>query len=102
MVKQAINALDVSERQACRVLQQPRSTQRYQKEVPEDEELLRMKVIKLASAYGRYGYRRVTALLRNQGWIVNHKRVERIWREEGLKSLKSSQNVADCGSMMVR
>ncbi|MGB2965026.1 MAG: IS3 family transposase [Anaerolineales bacterium] len=84
-VKQAINAMDISERRACRVLQQPRSTQRYQKEVPEDEELLRMKVIKLASAYGRYGYRRVTALLRNQGWIVNHKRVERIWREEGLK-----------------
>jgi transposase InsO family protein len=85
VVKQAINALDISERRACRVLQQPRSTQRYQKEVPEDEDLLRAKVIELASAYGRYGYRRVTALLRNQGWIVNHKRVERIWREEGLK-----------------
>ncbi len=53
--------------------------------IPEDEELLRAKVIELASAYGRYGYRRVTALLRNQGWIVNHKRIERIWREEGLK-----------------
>ena len=67
------------------MLQQPRSTQRYQKEIPEDEDLLREKVMELASAYGRYGYRRVTALLRNQGWIVNHKRVERIWREEGLK-----------------
>ena len=77
--------LDISERRACRVLQQPRSTQRYQKEIPEDEYLLREKVVELASAYGRYGYRRVTALLRNQGWIVNHKRVERIWREEGLK-----------------
>ena len=53
--------------------------------IPEDEYLLRAKVIELASAYGRYGYRRVTALLRNQGWIVNHKRIERIWREEGLK-----------------
>ncbi len=50
--------------------------------IPENEELLREKVIELASEYGRYGYRRVTALLRNQGWIVNHKRVERIWREE--------------------
>jgi len=84
-VKQAVNALDVSERRACRVLQQPRSTQRYQMVKPENEDLLREKVIELANEYGRYGYRRVTALLRNQGWIVNHKRVERIWREEGLK-----------------
>jgi transposase InsO family protein len=77
--------MNISERRACRVLQQPRSTQRYPKMIPEDEYLLRAKVIELASAYGRYGYRRVTALLRNQGWIVNHKRIERIWREEGLK-----------------
>ena len=77
--------MDVSERRACRALGQARSTQRYPKGIPEDEELLRTRVIDLASQYGRYGYRRVTALLRNQGWIVNHKRVERIWREEGLK-----------------
>ena len=77
--------MDISERRACRVLQQPRSTQRNPKVIPEDEYLLRAKVIELASAHGRYGYRRVTALLRNQGWIVNHKRIERIWREEGLK-----------------
>jgi putative transposase len=44
-----------------------------------------MHVVKLASRYGRYGYRRVTALLRAEGWPVNHKRVERIWRQEGLK-----------------
>lgn len=42
-------------------------------------------VVSLACEYGRYGYRRVTALLRNDGWRVNHKRVERIWRQEGLK-----------------
>jgi len=42
-------------------------------------------IIQLASAYGRYGYRRITALLRHAGWRVNHKRVERIWRREGLK-----------------
>ena len=41
--------------------------------------------MELASAYGRYGYRRVTALLRREGWTVNHKRVERLWRQEGLK-----------------
>ena len=42
-------------------------------------------IVELASRYGRYGYRRVTALLRMEGWDVNHKRVERIWRREGLK-----------------
>ncbi|MBT3241366.1 MAG: IS3 family transposase [Chloroflexi bacterium] len=84
-VKQVIDAMDVSERRACRAIQQPRSTQRYPKVIPGDEELIRSKVIELASQYGRYGYRRVTALLRNQGWIINHKRIERIWREEGLK-----------------
>jgi len=42
-------------------------------------------IITLASQYGRYGYRRITAMLRNEGWEVNHKRVERIWRQEGLK-----------------
>jgi putative transposase len=84
-VRQAVEALDVSERRACQVIGQPRSTQRYDKQIPEDEELLRQRIIELASKYGRYGYRRITALLRNEGWIVNHKRVQRIWREEGLK-----------------
>jgi transposase InsO family protein len=51
----------------------------------DDEALLRVEVIRLAHTYGRYGYRRITALLRREGWQVNHKRVERIWRQEGLK-----------------
>jgi len=51
----------------------------------DDEERLKVDIIKLASQYGRYGYRRITALLHRQGWRVNHKRVERIWRQEGLK-----------------
>ncbi len=42
-------------------------------------------IIALAGQYGRYGYRRITAMLQNEGWCVNHKRVERIWRQEGLK-----------------
>lgn len=42
-------------------------------------------MVRLASTYGRYGYRRITALLRTEGWVINHKRVERIWREEGLR-----------------
>lgn len=48
-------------------------------------EQLRAEVVRLAARFGRYGYRRVTALVRQEGFRVNHKRVERIWREEGLK-----------------
>ena len=51
----------------------------------DDEELLRVRLVALAREYGRYGYRRITALLHQEGWRVNHKRVERIWRQEGLK-----------------
>ena len=75
----------VSERHACRVLGQSRTTQRYQPIHRDDEEPLTTAIISLAGQYGRYGYRRVTALLHHQGWHVNHKRVERIWRREGLK-----------------
>ena len=49
-------------------------------------------IIELASEYGRYGYRRITALLRNQGWQVNHKRIARIWRREGLKVPQKQPN----------
>jgi putative transposase len=77
--------LGVSERRACRVLKQPRSTQRHVQRVPPDEPVLRSRVVALASEYGRYGYGRITALLRWEGWLVNTKRVERIWRQEGLK-----------------
>ena len=75
----------VSERRACRALGQPRSTQRYHGMEANDEEMLTELIITLASQYGRYGYRRITALLQMEGWQVNHKRVERIWRQEGLK-----------------
>ena len=50
-----------------------------------DEEALTADIVALASRFGRYGYRRITALLREAGWSVNVKRVERIWRREGLK-----------------
>ena len=75
----------VSERRACRVLGQIRSTQRRQTHVPDEEPRLIREMVALATQYGRYGYRRVTALLRGRGWRVNHKRVERLWRREGLK-----------------
>ena len=79
------DVLDVSERRVCRVLGQPRSTQRYKKCVANDEEILTARIVALASEYGRYGYRRITAMLRQEGWQVNHKKVERLWREEGLQ-----------------
>jgi transposase InsO family protein len=62
-----------------------RRTQRYTLKVADDETVLTANIISLASHYGRYGYRRITAMLRSDGWGVNHKRVERIWRQEGLK-----------------
>ena len=76
---------EVSERRACRALSQPRSTQRHAPRVRDDEEALRADIINLATRFGRYGYRRITALLKELGWQVNHKRVERIWRREGLR-----------------
>ncbi|MCB0074655.1 MAG: IS3 family transposase [Caldilineaceae bacterium] len=75
----------VSERFACKVLGQHRSTQRKKPTGRPDEEALTADIIRLASRYGRYGYRRITAMLRSEGWTVNAKRVERIWRREGLK-----------------
>jgi len=77
--------LGVSERFACRVLGQPRATQRKAPKTADDEAALTADIIALARQYGRYGYRRITALLRDAGWLVNKKRVERIWRREGLK-----------------
>jgi transposase InsO family protein len=67
------------------VLSQARATQRHVPHLPSDEEQLRARIIELATRYGRYGYRRITAMLRQESWQVNHKRVERIWRQEGLK-----------------
>jgi transposase InsO family protein len=75
----------ISERFSCRVLGQHRSTQRKIPKTTDDEAALSADIIALAIQYGRYGYRRITALLRNAGWVVNVKRVERIWRREGLK-----------------
>jgi transposase InsO family protein len=69
------------------VLGQARSTQRLRPLISGEESRLVADIISLATKYGRYGYRRITAMLNNsnKGWQVNHKRVERIWRQEGLK-----------------
>ena len=75
----------ISERLACRALGQHRSTQRKKPTRPDDEAALTADITALAIQYGRYGYRRITAMLRHKGWRVNAKRVARIWRREGLK-----------------
>lgn len=81
----ATTKFSVSERRACKVIGQCRGTQRYVHQELDDEIYLRKRIIELASIYGRYGYKRITGLLHMEGWTVNKKRVERIWREEGLK-----------------
>jgi putative transposase len=78
--------LGVSQRRACKTLRQHRSVQRRLPKVKSDEAALTAAIIGLATKYGRYGYRRITALLKQAGWRVNSKRVERIWRQEGLKA----------------
>ncbi len=77
--------LGVSERRACRVLGQPRSTQRHRFRGRADEPRRVARIVELARETGRYGYRRITALLRREGWRVNAKRLERIWQREGLQ-----------------
>lgn len=78
--------LHLSERRVCRALGQNRSTQRRIPKGRNDEERLTADIVELARQYGRYGYRKIAELLRSTaGWVVNDKRVERIWRREGLK-----------------
>ena len=75
----------LSERQACRIVGQPRGTQRYSVIVRADEDALTQAIMALAVQYGRYGYRRITKMLNADGWDVGTDRVQRIWRREGLK-----------------
>ncbi len=82
---QLCKSIGVSVRRACSVLGIPRSTYHYQPMITPLESALTQRILELALQYGRYGYRRITALLNNEGLKVNHKRVERIWRQEGLK-----------------
>ena len=64
---------------------QPRAPQRYQAKAPADEVGLTAAIINYATRFGRYGYRRILVLLQDDGWVVNHTRMERLWRQEGLK-----------------
>jgi transposase InsO family protein len=84
-IEQVRQVLDVSERRACSVLCQHRSTQRKRLKDDADERLLTADIRELARLYGRYGYRRIHALLAQAGWDISLSVVERIWRREGLK-----------------
>ena len=77
--------MELSERRACRTLEQPRMTQRYEPKQPDRDKPLIAAMKRLAGKHTRYGYRFITAKLRQEGWQVNHKRVQRLWRKEGLQ-----------------
>ena len=85
MVTHVKKQMDVTERRACKTLNQSRMTQHYKTKQPDRDKVLTAEIIKLAKKYKRYGYRMITAKLRQAGWIVNRKRVQRIWRKEGLQ-----------------
>src|SRR5690606_2233036 len=81
------NLPGVSERRACRVMDQPRSTLRYRRKAVarDDEPAIVKRMHELVRRWPRFGYRRVWALLRRDGFKINRKRVHRLWRKEGLK-----------------
>lgn len=76
---------EVSERRACEVVEQARSTQRYEPQEADDEGPLVARMLELVRRHPRFGYRRIWILLRREGFAVNRKRVYRLWRREGLK-----------------
>jgi putative transposase len=88
----------VSQRRACRVLGQPRSTQRQTPKTKEEEGRLVTRMLELVRRYPRYGYRRIWALLRREGWRVNRKRVHRLWRKQGLKVPRKQRKKRRLGS----
>ena len=88
------NKLGVSQRRVCVVLGPARKTQRRILHIKDEEERLVVRIIELATQFGRYGCRRITAMLRREGWQVNYKKVERIWREEDGSSSSETVNVS--------
>jgi transposase InsO family protein len=84
-IRRELGDTEISERRACAVLGQARSTQRYEVRRKGDEARLVREMNELARRHPRYGYRRVTSLIRDTGWRVNLKRVHRLWKREGLK-----------------
>jgi transposase InsO family protein len=97
-VRHVQEACGVSERRACAVLGQPRASQRYLVRTREEAKRLVARMHELVREHPRYGYRRIWALLRREGWRVNRKRVHRLWRKEGLKVPKKQRKRRRLGS----
>jgi putative transposase len=97
-VRQLCDTYGVSERRACRVLGQARSTQRQKPKTKEEEGRLTRRMLELVRQHPRYGYRRIWALLRREGWRVNRKRVHRLWRQQGLKVPRKQRKKRRLGS----
>ena len=89
--------LGVSERWACQVTGQHRSTQRYELKTAEDDAALRAALRKISEDKPRWGYRRAHARLIEEGWSVNKKRVQRLWRDEGLRVPRRKRKRARLG-----
>ena len=92
-----VRTLKVSERRVCRALGQPRTTQRYAPREKSWEAQLVARMLELVRLHPRFGYRRVWALLRREGWRVNRKRIYRLWRREGLKVPKKPRKKRHLG-----
>ena len=77
--------LSLSERRACQIAGQHRSTQRHEPRTADDDAALRARLAELSRERPRWGYRRAHAALLEEGWSLNRKRIQRLWREEGLR-----------------
>jgi putative transposase len=97
-VQQLCQSFGVSQRRACRLLRQPRSTQRQIAQRKEEEGRLVQRMLELVRQHPRYGYRRIWALLRREGWRVNRKRIWRLWRQQGLKVPRKQRKKRRLGS----
>jgi putative transposase len=97
-----MDRLVISERRACRAIGQSRTTQRRGSPVPpHEEQVIRGRLRELARTRPRYGYRRLTALLRTEGFCVNHKRIQRICRDEGLRVMRRAKKRSRLGNSAV-
>lgn len=97
-VKELEASFDVSERRACRVIEQPRSTQRYESSPRDDEAGIIKRMRELSRRRPRFGYRRISALLRAEGWRASATRILRLWRKEGLKVPRKTRKTRHSGS----
>ena len=98
-VRQLQETFGISQRRACRVLEQPRATQRQEpKKAREEQERLLTRMLELVRRHPRFGYRRIWALLRREGWRVNRKRIYRLWRQQGLKVPRKQRKKRRLGS----